>query len=328
MSSDLTSLRARIKNLVGARPFGATVFGGSLVEQVVQVEALPGHHQANVSFDQMRTLSGGSGGNTAVYLSRLGVRVRLADKWGDDEHGELLKDSLEQEGVDISSCKRLHDVRTGFMIILTLPNHDWTGIINLPGELSLFPEDVEEDLIESCAALHFHGFCLQTPAAQAGVQKAIEIARRSGTMLTMDASTPIAEHDPQVLRHYFAACDLVFMNRAEIKFITCKDDLREAIEEVRQLGPELVVVKAGVEGIYYATKDGIEHIPAYSVSVVDTVGAGDGVVAGTLTGLIRGLSLQAAIHLGAATAALVCGGIGGQSHRFDYTDALALANLS
>lgn len=69
------------------------------------------------------------------------------------------------------------------------------------------------------------------------------------------------------------------------------------------------------------------HCPAIASPIVDTIGAGDAVVAGVLAGRISGLSLEDSLQLGVAAAALVCQGIGAQSRRFSQLEALQLAQL-
>ena len=72
-------------------------------------------------------------------------------------------------------------------------------------------------------------------------------------------------------------------------------------------------VKLGVEGTLLSPAPGafveIPCVPAPG-SVVDTTGAGDSLLAGLLTGIIRGMPLEEAGLLGAATAACCVTGLG------------------
>ena len=52
------------------------------------------------------------------------------------------------------------------------------------------------------------------------------------------------------------------------------------------MGPKLVVVTLGGEGSFFYTDTAAGHVPGNAVKAVDTTGAGDGFVAGLLSGLL------------------------------------------
>lgn len=297
------------------------VFGGSMIEQIVRIPEMPGLQQANVPLLDMAVLPGGSGGNVAVYAARLGQRVRLLDKWGQDEYTERLKSSLKEEGVNVRYCRVIPQVPSAFMIILTLPGGDWNGIVRLPAALSLLQEDLEPNQFQGIGALHFHGFCMRTTEERAGVSKAIELARDQGAVISIDASTPISEEQPEVLRGFFSQADLVFANQLEAQNVTGAKTLDGAAEGLMALGPQAVIVKLGSQGSVVVGSDFRFRVFAPAVDVVDTVGAGDALVAGTLSGLSQGQTLEKAVQRGTAAAALVCQGMGAQSKKFGLKEA-------
>lgn len=303
------------------------VYGGALVEQVVYVPRLPKPNQDNVSLSEMSILPGGSGANVAVYLARLGNTVQLIDKWGDDEHADFLEKHLSAEKVDLSLCRRLAGIPTPFMIILALPDADWSGIIRVPPKTFLEEGDLTLQDLSPCRILHFHGFCMGTPEAIAGVGRAIDIAQGLGVTVTMDASTPLAMHHPEVLHRFLPACDIFFANHIEAEALTKEKEPHAILKALLEAGAGAVVLKAGERGCYASDGSITGYFPAFPVRVVDTIGAGDGVVAGTLSGLCKGLAFSEAVRLGVATAALVCRGIGAQSRRFTSEEAFVLGGL-
>ena len=62
-------------------------------------------------------------------------------------------------------------------------------------------------------------------------------------------------------------------------------------------------MKIGSKGALYQNAHERGQVPGYRVEVLDTVGAGDGFAAGTLSGLLEGLSLPEAIRRGNACGA-------------------------
>ena len=316
----------RIKKLSGQRPYDAFVLGGSLVEQVIPVSALPLPGQANVDFEEMFQLPGGSGANVAVFLSRLGRKVRFFDVWGKDDDGEFMSKCLRNEGVEVSQCRWQEKAPTAFMLILTLPNNDWSGIIRIPGEVLPNREDINSEFIRDAAILHIHGFSFRTDESTAAVEKAIRYARSAGTIVSTDACTPLAEREPQRLSHFFHLSDVVFTNQYEASCITGCSEIAESLDYLRSLGPDLAIIKAGSNGAFASFEEEQIHLPAPQVEVVDTIGAGDALVAGTLAGILAGEDVASALSLGVGTASLVIQGHGAQSFHFDLKDVEELVN--
>ena len=76
--------------------------------------------------------------------------------------------------------------------------------------------------------------------------------------------------------------------------------------ELKRLNMQAMVITMDADGAVYADADGeAGHCPAEPITVVDTTGAGDAVVAGTSVGLLRKLPFAEACILGTKTAAKV-----------------------
>lgn len=103
---------------------------------------------------------------------------------------------------------------------------------------------------------------------------------------------------------------LVKPNRAELEGITGRalptdSDLKEAAAVLQGAGAVNVLVSLGGEGALLLDENGVCHrVPALPIKAVNTVGAGDSMVAGFLAGAERGYdyALKLATACGAATA--------------------------
>jgi hypothetical protein len=93
---------------------------------------------------------------------------------------------------------------------------------------------------------------------------------------------------------------------------------------------EDVGVKLGTRGTLLSPNEGewleIPCVPAPG-PVIDTTGAGDSLLAGLLTGLLRGMSARDAGLLGAATAACCVTGLGATEGLRGYEETARLAGL-
>ncbi len=103
---------------------------------------------------------------------------------------------------------------------------------------------------------------------------------------------------------------LIKPNRAELEGIVGRalptdDDLQKAAAELQRLGAVNVLVSLGGDGALLLDEHGVCHRePALSILPVNTVGAGDSMVAGFLAGVERsyGYALRLGIACGGATA--------------------------
>lgn len=82
-------------------------------------------------------------------------------------------------------------------------------------------------------------------------------------------------------------------------------DAAEAARELLEYGYERVVTSLGPDGAILVTRETAIHAEALETEVVDTVGAGDSLFAGVLSGLDRGESEADALRSGIALASAV-----------------------
>jgi pseudouridine kinase len=136
-------------------------------------------------------------------------------------------------------------------------------------------------------------------AADAGVPLAIETV-----------SVPKVKRLRRVLqkrRPVFA----LFSNRAEVAAITEKSannrqSLASSARWLHDRGVRHVAINMGSKGMYVSAANEMPDavVPSRRAKILDVTGAGDGAVAGTLFGLLRGFDLRRAADCGQATAAL------------------------
>jgi 2-dehydro-3-deoxygluconokinase len=174
--------------------------------------------------------------------------------------------------------------------------------------------------IAEADVLHLTGITAALgPQPHAALNRAMEIARDSGTHVSFDVNHrctlwPDATAAP-VLRDLATAADLVFAGPEEAALLlgrTSPDKPtvnygRELAAALSALGPRTAVVKLGALGAVAAHEGALLHAPAHPVTVVDAVGAGDAFAGGYLFELLRGLppmeSLRTGNALGAAVSA-------------------------
>jgi 5-dehydro-2-deoxygluconokinase len=110
-----------------------------------------------------------------------------------------------------------------------------------------------------------------------------------------------------IYRKAIEMADIMIGNRSEYMAATGKNSIEEAIETMRGINREaLLVLTLGDEGSMAITADGKEiRAPPYRVKHLKGLGAGDGFIAGFLFGLIKEWDLYRSLRFGNAVGAIV-----------------------
>ena len=116
-----------------------------------------------------------------------------------------------------------------------------------------------------------------------------------------------AEGEP-LLAGISARPAMIKPNRAELEKLLSRklhafDEVLDAARKLHDDGIERVVVSLGEEGALMVDDEGALFAPALKVCVRSTVGAGDSMIAGMLTGFARGCGREEAFSMGVAAAA-------------------------
>jgi len=283
-----------------SNPPRVTIIGSYIVALVMDMDRLPIAGETVVGRD-FHTTFGGKGSNAAVAAARLGADSWFLGKIGRDAFGAEFVAMLEREGVQREKVLYSKNLPTGVGIILF--NSAGTNLIAIdPGANNqLAPSDLVEhlDVIRSSSAIVSP---LEIPLETALV--GARLAKEQGVKSILNPA-PACD-----LRHSdLSAVFALTPNETEARVCLGlpSDDPADDAELARallDLGPENVVLTRGAKGVVWASRNGLQSIPALRVNPVDTVGAGDAFNAGLAVGLGEGLSILHAIALGVTAASL------------------------
>ena len=286
------------------------VVGSINMDLVARMARLPRLGET-VHGDDFQTIPGGKGANQAVAAARLGARVTLIGRVGDDSFGEMLRRSLEEYGVSAEHVLVTEGCSSGVALIGVEATgaNSITVVAGANGRLS--PHDVASraDVIAAADVLIVQ---LETPLDT--VATAIRLARESGVRTILDpAPAPSGPLPAELL-----AVEILSPNQTEAEALTgvAVHDVasaRTAARRLRDLGAKAVVLKLGELGALVLDEAGREeHVPARVANVVDTTAAGDAFTAGLAVALAEGRSLPDAARFGCAAGTLACKKLGAQ----------------
>lgn len=247
---------------------------------------------------------GGKGSNVTVALGRLGLKVAYIGKVGNDPWGDLGDKWMTDAGADTTYLYRTDEVSTGTGLILIGPDGQNAIIDGDSSSVKLTVGEVTAALDDMASSSYFvTGFEVPQHVSLAGAR----YAKQLGMTVALNPS-PLPE-EPMGRLDYV---DYLFINEVEGRSIEglAEDDQLEAeplVYKVKETyGVGNVVMTLGSDGACAFTTDG-EFFTVDSVrvdKVVNTAGAGDGFMAATVFGLVRGKSLREAMEWATKYAAL------------------------
>jgi sugar/nucleoside kinase (ribokinase family) len=272
------------------------VLGAAAVDWVARLEAMPSVD--GIAFaDQYTCFPGGSGGNVAEGLARLGHPVRFLGVLGDDEGGRLLMKAFESAGVD-TSCIRVEKGQRSAACFIAVDRHGQRMIFALGG-VAVY------DRVADITACQLAGVKILyiADAYQEVAQAAISLLE-PGARVVFSPGGLMTASGLQGLLPILECTDVLIVSRVEAEALTGNSDPQQACQVLAGTGPQSVVLTLGERGALVFDKQGSFLVPAGPVEqVVDTTGAGDAFSAGLITGLLEGLPLEQAVRLGGLVAA-------------------------
>jgi len=246
---------------------------------------------------------GGPVATALVALSRWGHSCSFSGTIGDDLFGEMIEDSLRDEGVDTGGIVKRAGFSSQFAFIAAEAGGGRRTIFwQRPTGPPIGPEDVDIEWLEKSRVFHTDGLF-----AEASISVAKE-AKKRGIPVVVDAGTL-----REGMLELAALSDYCIASRTFARQLSGSDDPGDALTKLSELGPRLVGVTLGGEG-YRAIFDGkIVRKPAYRVDAIDTTGCGDVFHAGFIYGLLRKWDLGKCLDCGAWAAAMVSMKMGGRA---------------
>ncbi|HEU5026930.1 MAG TPA: ribokinase [Spirillospora sp.] len=274
--------------------YDVVVVGSVNADLVVGVDRRPAPGETVLGSD-LATHPGGKGANQAVAAARLGGRVGIVGRIGDDGHGALLRDALAGAGVDLAHLA-VTPGPTGVALITVGPDGDNSIIVSPGANARLTADDVTAagDMIAAASVVTFQ---LEVPMP--AIEAAARAAASAGARVVLNLS-PTAPVPAGVL----ALCDPLVVNEHEAAWLLGgPGEPDEMARALLHSGPRSAVITLGPDGAVVADADGTARIASPKVEAVDTTGAGDAFTAALCLRLARGDTLPDAARYAARVGA-------------------------
>ena len=252
---------------------------------------------------------GGPPTYTSIAAAKLGAKVSVISKVGDDFQSKYLK-WLKANGVDLSGLKQVKGAVTTRFILTYKNGQRKLQLKNCAPPIST--QDIPDSL--QTKALHI------APIANEIQNEVIPKLRGLTEILSLDPQGFVRTFDEKGNMHLkkwwnankaLTQIDIYKSSSHEIKMVTRLKELPLAMREIRDYGAKIVLVTRGMRGTTILVDDKFYHIPACKPRVFqDPTGAGDAFIGAFLAEYMQGKEPLWCACVGSAASSFVVEGIG------------------
>ena len=227
---------------------------------------------------------GGAPCNVLAMLGKLGKKTAFIGKVGNDQFGNMLRNTIESVGIDAEGLVIDDKVHTTLAFVHTYPDgdRDFSFYRNPGADMMLRKEEVSLDKICASKIFHFGTLSFTHAGIRAASQYAIQCAKEAGALISFDPNLrePLWENledARKAIEYGMECCDILKISDNELTFMTGEKDYdKGAVLLQQKYQIPLVCVTLGKDGsrAYYKGLT-IKAEPFLQKNTIETTGAGD-----------------------------------------------------
>ena len=226
---------------------------------------------------------GGAPCNVLAMLNKLGKKTAFLGKVGNDQFGTLLRNTLDDAGIETTHLLTDENVNTTLAFVHTFPDGDreFSFYRNPGADMMLNENDVDPAFIGQTRLFHFGTLSMTHDGVRAATKKAVTAAKESGALISFDPNLrpPLwssLELAKEQMEYGCSQCDVLKISDNEIQFLSGKEDYDEGIrflQETYQI--PLILLTMGKDGSCAYYKDMRVERGGVPCKTIETTGAGD-----------------------------------------------------
>lgn len=230
--------------------------------------------------------------NVCGAYAKLGGKAVMLTQLGADPFGDKIVEELAHSGIDTTYISRTEEANTSLAFVALLENGDREfTFFRKPGADMLYrPEQVPEEVFADAYALHFCSVSLGDYPMKQAHKKAIEKASAAGVMISFDPNLrpqlwPDQAQLKAAVTEFLPCADILKLSDEELFFVTGKEHIEDAVEELFAMGISVILYTKGSQGAEVYTRTAHVAVSGTGKKAVDTTGAGDGFIGSFLNQL-------------------------------------------
>lgn len=255
---------------------------------------------------------GGAELNFAIGCARLGLGVKWLSRLGDDEFGKYIFNTVRGEGIDMSHVQLMDGYPTSLNFKeIREDGSGKTFYYRYASPMStLSAEQLTADMLEDVAVLHLTGVFLAIAPQHIDISlKLAQLAKERGITVSFDPNIRLKlwsiEQAREAYRKLLPYVDILLTGLDELELILQQSG-RPAFEQfAAQYAIQELIIKNGAAGAQAYINGIWTEKEAFSITPIDTVGAGDGFDAGYMYSYLQQQSIEERLRFANAVGAMV-----------------------
>ena len=296
------------------------VVGACMIDLISYVPRFPKMGET-LHGTEFRMGYGGKGANQAIMAAKLGSKVIMVSKVGDETFGSGTLENFKKNGVSTDFVYKSKDYFSGVAPIFVTPKGENSIVIVSGANDQLTSEEINKASKEIEKSSYL--LCQLEIEVELSLS-ALRLAKQLGISTILNPA-PARSTLPDEI---YKLTDIFCPNESEAELLTGRkinamSDVERMAEEFTSAGAKSVVITLGENGCFVLANGIGKHILANKVEVIDSTGAGDAFVGALAHYLGLGNDIFESARMASAVATISVQGKGTQSS-FPGLDQLPL----
>jgi ribokinase len=286
------------------------VVGACMIDLISYVPRFPQMGET-LHGTEFRMGYGGKGANQAIMAAKLGSKVVMVSKVGDESFGAGTLENFKKNGVSTSFVYKSKEEFSGVAPIFVTPKGENSIVIVSGSNNKLTAMEIEKASNEIKQSSYL--ICQLEIEVELSLI-ALRLAKKLGVSTILNPA-PARSSLPEEI---YKLTDIFCPNESEAELLTGKKinsmtDIEEMAKQFVTAGAKSVIITLGENGCYVLSNGVGKHVSANKVSVVDSTGAGDAFVGALAHFLDLGIDIFESSKRASAVATISVQGKGTQS---------------
>ncbi len=254
--------------------------------------------------------SGGTCGNVAAGLSKLGQKVKFYGTVGNDIYGKYVLEEMKKDKVNTENLTLLDEHSTAMVIGIVQPNSERSLFVWPPKggaheylDLNLIDKG---ELLES-SWLHVSGISLRHDPINMTMLEVMKICKENSIPISFDLNIRaelwgLNMEFKEIVFKAISYSDYIFGNsEEEIIPLTDSNNIHDAVKEIIK-EDQTLICRNGSDSVLAFSENSLITREVFNISPIDSIGAGDAFNTGFIYGIVNEQSLDKALEYGNAVA--------------------------
>jgi sugar/nucleoside kinase (ribokinase family) len=269
--------------------------------------------------------SGGSAANTIHGISVLGGKTFYIGKVADDDYGNHYSNDMEVCGVGFPKPDT-GTQGTGTSVVLITPDSQRTMITHLGVSAELQESNIDPEITKSARLVYIEGYLWTGDQSQAAAIKMANIAQENKVPVafTLSDAFVVGGFKESLIQFIKDKVDILFCNEVEALALTDESNSSSAVNILSDYVKTVFLTMSAKGSLVSQKPQDVIEIKPFSVTPIDTTGAGDLYAAGALYSILYGYSLEEAGIIGSYCAGQVVTHLGARMPVNSHTDVVKI----